>query len=51
VLINALFHNASFLTFNSDTLIMLFFYASASAARVSVSSAGRLPILRHEITA
>jgi hypothetical protein len=40
VMINALFHNASFVTFHSDTLTMMFLYAGAwSASRASLAAA------------
>jgi hypothetical protein len=35
VMSNALFHNASFTTFNADTLVMLFLYAACSLRRQS----------------
>jgi hypothetical protein len=38
VMVNALFHNASFVTFNADTLAMMFLYAGAfTASRASIA--------------
>jgi hypothetical protein len=37
VMINALFHNASFVTFNADTLVILFFYCASYSVRRAAS--------------
>jgi hypothetical protein len=43
VALNALFHNASILTFQEETLVLLFFYLSVVRARERTASASMVP--------